>query len=409
MTPIMIVGGSVRAAAQSARRAGASPICIDAFGDADLAACGPVVRVTDYPAGIVAATEQFPASHWLYTGALENQPDIIERLSSRHRLWGNPPASLSIVRTQETLVERLAEEQIQTPRCIWSSDGLRSLKPSQIYLKKPRLSGGGQQISWYQATTASYKNRTPSSDPHDPNWYWQKYVYGFSMGAVFIAANGKATLWGITHPLFGRKWPTGTVVLPPEPIIEGQRADVDYAGSIGPVKLAAWIQMEIEHIGQTIARLGKLLGIFGVDLVIEPGAKRIYVIEVNPRWTASVEILERATGLNAFQLHRAACETGTIPAKISPPAGTTWWTQHGKLVVYSDEPWTISPATSEQWLADADDNHWPNIADIPRPGELIPAGAPICTVFARGQSLKDVIHDLIKFQKKVMRASIRWE
>src|SRR6516162_6995898 len=90
--PLLIVGASARAAAFSALRAGLRPTCADLFADADLRARCPVrcVEVKDYPRGLLDLPELLTPGPWMYTGALENRPDLVEAMSRRRPLWGNP-------------------------------------------------------------------------------------------------------------------------------------------------------------------------------------------------------------------------------------------------------------------------------------------------------------------------------
>ncbi|MFM9115162.1 MAG: ATP-grasp domain-containing protein, partial [Planctomycetota bacterium] len=258
---------------------------------------------------------------------------------------------------------------------------------------------------------------TPATHDAASSHYWQEYLPGESYGVVFLAAGGQADLWGITALLVGRNWPHDSphatnpatnlamnlaMNLANNPATAAElltRANFDYAGSIGPLSFSAELETEIQRIGKTIARLGNLSGIFGVDLLIPSSSlatpqptttAQIFVLEVNPRWTASVEILERATGQNAFQLHQAACTQG----QLLPPRARAAASLHGKLVVYAEKQLEVSSALSDRWLDRAQGQTWPTLADIPRAGEMIPAGAPICTLFASGLTPADVATQL---------------
>ena len=95
---LTILGVSARAAASSARRAGYQPYSIDLFADCDTAALGPAIRIADYPAGFEAALANAPDCPWMYTGGLENYPDLVDRLASIRPLWGNTGDVLRRVR-----------------------------------------------------------------------------------------------------------------------------------------------------------------------------------------------------------------------------------------------------------------------------------------------------------------------
>ncbi len=87
---LILFGASVRAAAFSAIRAGLRPWCCDLFADADLQNVCPARALppADYPEGFVEVCARAPAGPWMYTGALENYPALIERMSKLRTLWG---------------------------------------------------------------------------------------------------------------------------------------------------------------------------------------------------------------------------------------------------------------------------------------------------------------------------------
>ena len=55
------------------------------------------------------------------------------------------------------------------------------------------------------------------------------------------------------------------------------------------------------RLGNILAEQFELMGLFGVDFVLE--GERVWSLEVNPRYTASVEIVERFTGVSAIAKH----------------------------------------------------------------------------------------------------------
>src|SRR5262245_696592 len=78
---LMIVGASARAAAHSALRSGYAPRACDLFADMDLKRVAVATRVEDYPRGLVAAAAQHGGSAWLYTGGLENHPQLVDQIA----------------------------------------------------------------------------------------------------------------------------------------------------------------------------------------------------------------------------------------------------------------------------------------------------------------------------------------
>jgi hypothetical protein len=105
-------------------------------------------------------------------------------------------------------------------------------------------------------------------------------------------------------------------------------------------------------------------------------------IEINPRWSASMELVERAFGVSVFGAHAAACTTGELPSlDLSSASGTA--KVLGKAIVFARHD--VTCADTHGWLID------PTVRDVPQAGEHIPAGRPVCTVFATGSD-EDTCH-----------------
>jgi predicted ATP-grasp superfamily ATP-dependent carboligase len=117
-----------------------------------------------------------------------------------------------------------------------------------------------------------------------------------------------------------------------------------------------------------------LVGVNGLDFVARHGTP--YAIEVNPRWCASMELVERAYGVSVFGAHADACSTGALPdvdlRRTRGRAGAV-----GKAIVFARADVIVGDTT--EWLGDT------TVRDIPHPGERIAAGHPICTVFAEAR------------------------
>lgn len=345
---LVILGASVRAAAQSAARAGLRPICGDMFCDADLpsSALGQVAH--HFPCDLSAIAEAAPRSAWMFTGGLENYPTLVERISRRHTLWGTAAGNLKRVRDPLELGRVLAAAGLRFPECRAAHDGLAT---DGSWLLKHRRSSGGMKVGEWRGGTA----------PHDRGWYYQRRIAGAAHAAVFVASGGRASLLGITWQLF-----SSSVDRP-----------FQYAGSIGPVTLPPGQQSAVCQLGAALAAEFELRGLFGVDFVAD--GEDIWAIEVNPRYTASVEVLERSLGFNAIEAQREACQKLRLPSPVASSSVVS-----GKQVCYAERPLQIEAALSEALLDQRGTGLWPAVADIPRPGASIAAGQPVLTVFAQG-------------------------
>src|SRR5690606_16570511 len=112
----------IRAATQSAQRAGFAPFGADLFGDADLPAEGHFTRIESYKK--VSAYKQvsgtfFECAHagapWIYTGALENHPELLEELARQRPLWGNPAEVVRRVRDPKRVFDVLTRRGFSVP------------------------------------------------------------------------------------------------------------------------------------------------------------------------------------------------------------------------------------------------------------------------------------------------------
>ncbi|MBW3596177.1 MAG: ATP-grasp domain-containing protein [Planctomycetes bacterium] len=365
---LVILGASARAAAFSARRAGFAPWGADLFADADLSAISPARRVARYPAELVEAAEAAPPGPWMFTGALENYPELVDRIAAARRLWGNCGAVLRRVRDPWRVREALVAARLPCP--LLGSDR-RSLPPG-VWMRKPLRSAGGARIQKISVVRASAAARS-GGDGHRRGVYYQQAIRGETASGVYVAAEGRARLLGVTRQLSGAAW-CGA---------EG----VQYAGSIGPLVLSDEQRGAWRRIGDCLARSFSLVGLFGVDAVVN--TQGVFPVEVNPRYTASIEVLERALDLTAIALHARACRTGELPDE--PPVRPDGVC--GKAILYARRNGPASPAFW-RFVEDALGRRNPDAADLPHRGQVFQAGRPVLTLLADGECESDVLNRL---------------
>jgi uncharacterized protein len=362
--PLLIAGGSARAAAQSAVRAGFRVTAADMFGDRDLCDCAQAIPVADYPQGIAEIAAQIPPSAWLYTGGLENEPALVDTVSQRHHLLGHPGAVLRQVRDPWQLNTVLQRAGLRFPR----PQRRPPSDSSGAWLRKPVASCGGARIERYRPTATGEMATTAGG------MYYQPLIRGSACGAVFLGARGRATLLGLTRQLIGCAW-AGT---------SGFR----YVGSVGPIACDEPTRSALERIGNCLAQAFGLCGLFGVDAIV--AGSDVWTVEVNPRYTASVEVIERATGVEAITVHREACRRGELPRDLPPPGDGL----HGKAIVYARHDGVIGPDFYSLL-----DTYVPAVrgavADLPPIGTSMRTGQPVLTVFARGRTLA-IVHRALR-------------
>jgi predicted ATP-grasp superfamily ATP-dependent carboligase len=349
---LLILGASTRAAAFSALRAELRPWCIDLFADLDLRKRCPVQRLTgSYPHSFLDHLVAAPPGPWMYAGGLENWPRLVRRMADRRVLWGNSAAALTLARDPEFVTTVLQAAGMPVPALRQSTQKQNS---SEHWLLKRRRSAGGSGVRF-----ASAKETDGADD------YCQEYIEGKSCSLLYLGDGRRAVLLGMTEQLVGASW-----------LHAGQ---FRYSGSIGPMESGLVRRPALQTLGDLLAHECGLYGLCGVDGVLRDDV--FWPVEINPRYTASVEVLEYAAGLPALLHHARVFTHGTLPSP-APPAAIEKYV--GKAILFAradlafpdDGPW-LTELRSPTPIGEM-----PAFADIPTTGERIEAGRPILTFFA---------------------------
>jgi predicted ATP-grasp superfamily ATP-dependent carboligase len=361
---LLLIGASTRAAAWSALRAGVRPICIDLFADEDLRAVAEVIPCPNYPHDILQAARTVPADvPWLYTGALENHPRLIGRLSSTRPLAGISAESVRAVRNPRQLSEAVASaglNGIRTPMT-WSGDA--PPPKDGRWMVRSRRSAAGRGIALWDGSQRAERVRR---EPHS----FQQRVEGSPVSALCLAAKNHAYVVG-----WSKQW-IGEAVC--------GAADYQYCGSLAPIVMRTEAAQEGETLAAALTTRFGLRGLFGCDFLDD--GRNLWLTEINPRYTASVETFEFSSGQSLLLPHLAVAlglaMEHSIP--VATPANSPCI---GKAILYA--PHDLHAPTLPLTTFAPKRNSLPQAADIPIPGSLIPSGAPVCTVCAKGATLSE--------------------
>jgi predicted ATP-grasp superfamily ATP-dependent carboligase len=190
-----------------------------------------------------------------------------------------------------------------------------------------------------------------------PTEILQRRIDGLSCSAAAIGDGRRAAVLGLTEQLHrsrGFAW-MGNVVPPRLP--DAELAELD--GQLRAV------------CDEVACRFG-VRGAFGVDAVWD--GHHAWVLEVNPRPPAGLELF----GPGSFEAHVRGARGLGLPAG-APPATTC---AKVKLVLFAGRD-----------LRAPDPGWWPAglVHDIPRAGEMIRQGAPVCTLISAGAGLSELV------------------
>ncbi|HEV8200914.1 MAG TPA: ATP-grasp domain-containing protein [Candidatus Polarisedimenticolia bacterium] len=357
---LLLAGASVRALARSALASiGADAgfpdgiLAVDYFGDQDLVSdprVTPVAIARDLglprtTAGLGRALLRLgcDGATWgglAWAGGLENRPALLRRLGRFTRLLGNEPAAVAAVRNTKSLFAALHGAGLRHPAMPGHDAAPRD---GRRWLFKHRRTAGGRGVR----AAAPGERRGPGED-------LQERLDGVPGSVAFVANGREARLLGATEQLIREPFRyAGNIAAPIETQLPpSERATLERAAAV------------------VTARFG-LRGLNGLDYILTPDGPAF--LEVNPRFTASMEILEALAGASYFDLHLMA-----LKGRLPPPGpftlrhpGRTKVDWMGKAILYAEgaveapDPGVLEPL---------------GVRDRPHRGERFEAGQPLCTL-----------------------------
>ncbi|MCS7168453.1 MAG: ATP-grasp domain-containing protein [Gemmatales bacterium] len=349
----------MRALAFAVLRAGWLPWCADFFADADLQAVAHCHRLNArrYP-------RQLP--EWLawyapegvavmYTGRLENYPQVLRRIAQVRPLWGNDAATVRAARDPRRLELALARWNFPFADWSYSSTGIPT---------------DGSWLMRGPKGVERWRGQPVAAKPA----YWQRYVAGEPASAVYVADAQRCVLLGATWQLVGVPF--------------CQAREFQWCGNVGPMPCSPGLKTDLVRLGEGLAREFGLRGIFGVDFVLQGDTP--WVTEINPRYPASLEVLELALGLSWFPMHAEvflgrAFTTVKVGTQVSKPLFV------GKAVLFTMRPLRFRFGVLSDWAPMV--TPWLTrfdvaLADVPEDDTRIPARAPLLTVLAQAETLE---------------------
>lgn len=354
---VLIAGFSGRALAASARRAGYRPLVADAFGDADTRTLAAAVEVI--PGAVehgfhfktlgpalerLAAAAPTPPSGLVLGAGFEDNWGLLTRLGAAHRLLGCSRSAVEAVKDPARFFPLLSTLGITHPETLTSPP-----QSGSGYLSKRIGGSGGTHIARCKAGVAAQRRR-----------YFQREIAGTPVSMLGIIGTTCAFA-------FTRSWSS------PAP-----RRPYRFGGIAGAIDIEADLEARLVSIGLDVARACNLRGLVSFDFLID--SETPYLLEVNPRAVASLDVLDDAAG-TLFKAHVAACEGGDAAGLLA----AQWQPRPRAMAyVYADRGHVIAPAAP-----------WPDwCTDLPQPGTAIAQYTPAITVHATASTLAQAISNL---------------
>lgn len=382
MTVVACAALSARWIAEALARDGCAAWALDLFGDADTRAAarawrpiGDAAALRLEAAPLLAALSEARADGaigWIAGSGFEAAPALLEAGAEVLPLIGTAPAAQARVRDPAGFFDTLARLGVPHP-------GVRLEPPAEPgdWLVKQMDACGGSHVQ--PAGTGPWEQA--------PQRYWQRRERGRPMSALFVANRRRACRIAFNELIVR---PHGG-------------APYAYHGAIGPAMLPEADARAIDAWLDALAEHYQLAGLASLDFLYDGTPS---VLELNPRPSASAALYPDA-GLT--RMHLDACRLGALPAR--PP---TFVDVRGCELVPApaeiEMPMLAGPGGAEpgcglpmpqaalepaapargqaaglRQAGASPLSALPTLHDVPRPGSLIPAGAPLASVGARAQ------------------------
>jgi uncharacterized protein len=367
---ILIVGISVRAMVESAVNSHYEVLALDAFGDRDLKSLTASHSLHhDFNARYSAdalhkASRRLSYDAVAYTSNLENHPAMIRRIAGDRPVIGNSPETIASVRNWEKLFDGLQQAGFSIPETFFADDGPIADEVRR-WLVKPLLSGGGRGITLAQGGQRA-----------DDQSMLQEYIEGKSCSASFIANGRECAVIGIAQQLVGMH--------------QFGSKGFRYCGNILPLpemlipEKSKCILEQVRSIAGFLTWEYGLVGVNGMDFILN--GEQVFLTEVNPRYSASMELIERAYGLPVFHLHAQALLDGKIPEfRLETAFEDSRF--FGKAILFAERD-VIAPDT-RSWIEKT-------LRDVPESGEKLQKGSPVCTVLTSEPTYDETLAELMR-------------
>ena len=372
-----MIGLSVRAMVESAVRSGYSVTALDAFGDQDLRRLVESRSLHhDFHAGY-SPEALYQASHGLsfdavaYTSSFENHPEILKRFEEQYQILGNSSRVIRSVRDWKRFFSALKSAGFRTPET-----SFKRIAPDaeKRWLVKPVLGGGGHGIDFLNEIKTIPQG-----------FMLHEYISGKSCSAAFIANGKKAVVIGITAQLIG--------------IPQLGSCGFRYCGNILPLPelldpvAGRKIIDTVQQLADFLVQEYGLMGVNGIDFILKGDS--VWPTEVNPRYSASMELIEKAYGLPVVHCHVQSVLEGSLP-EFNLDSSVNQKKYFGKGILFAGKN-SIAPDT-QSWI------DW-DIHDIPASGELLRKGNPVCTICISRPTYQETFNGIIE-EAAVLRNEI---
>jgi predicted ATP-grasp superfamily ATP-dependent carboligase len=223
------------------------------------------------------------------------------------------------------------------------------------------------------------------------DYYLQRAAAGDSIGVTFLSSDRGSLVVGAAKSI-GK---CSQTFLP----------EHTYRGSLYPFMLPTVTKAKLEHFAELVTNAVGIRGLWQADFLSKDG--ELALLEINPRWSASMELMEAACNFRLIELHLACIyremneDAWMRVSQQTEGAGREKQPLlFGKMIAYAPHSFVVTHEQSDRWWnrvwggAFSSELEKIRYGDIPEAGTTVDAGAPILTCFAAHTSEEALVQKL---------------
>jgi predicted ATP-grasp superfamily ATP-dependent carboligase len=373
---ILVIGMDVVSLATSATKAGCKVYAVDYFGDQDLKrVCHESLSIINQTPGLTCGQlntnfnpeallhltkgllKKNAIDATLLSTGLDDYPDVLFELNDMIPILGNQPHLIERIRDKKKFFQELKRLGIPHPETTMAENLEEARKKAKDVgypvLVKPSKGFGGVGIRKAQGPK-ELKQAFQHVSLIDEKVLIQEYISGISASVSLISSNNETITLTLNEQLLG--------------VNElGQEEPFGYCGNVVPLVTTRSVMNKCKNTAEKITSHFGLVGSNGIDSVISKEGIP-YVVEVNPRFQATLECVERVLGINIVEAHVKACLQGILPIMAK------------KTAVFCTR--VILFALQRSVIPDL--SVFEEARDIPVPEVIVEKGEPVCSIVGEG-------------------------
>ena len=289
----------------------------------------------------------------LYGSGFEAQPELLQKIAEVIPLIGNHAQTVAAVKSVSQFFSALRSLNINHPEVVDVLPECCISNQADVFLKKLSGGCGGSHIS----KVSTYDQALLANE------YYQRHIAGRSVSILFIADRSEIEVVG-----FNEQW-----------VSPCDKSPFRYGGAASHVELLPDVKNQLIDAAKKLTVMFGLLGLNSLDAIVQNTT--VYVLEVNPRLSATVDLYDKA-GEHLIDRHVKVCLTQCGLNQAVPMHHNDSERSKAHAVAYAPFDMKITASSD-----------WPDWA-VDTPGHQdgiikLVSGAPVCTVIAYADSAEE--------------------